>query len=80
MTTGGAVNQKKTVASQLLKKLSPSLEQLRQQCSLAQLKSLPCANAVAKVAEASAIQNELEKFTAGVESESDPNMQKEVRV
>ena len=75
-----AANQKKIVASQLLKKLSPGLEQLRQQCALAQQKSLPCANALAKVAEASAIQTELEKFTTGVGSESDPVMQKEVRV
>ena len=75
-----AANQKKIVASQLLKKLSPSLEQLRQQCTLAKQKSLPCANAIAKVDEASAIQTELEKFTNGVGSESDPVMQKEVRV
>ena len=75
-----AANQKKIVASQLLKKLSPSLEQLRQQCTLAKQKSLPCANAIAKVDEASAIQTELEKFTTGVGSESDPVMQKEVRV
>jgi hypothetical protein len=75
-----AANQKKMVASQLLKKLSPSLEQLRQQCTLAKQKSLPCANAIAKVDEASAIQTELEKFTTGVGSESDPVMQKEVRV
>ena len=75
-----AANQKKIVASQLLKKLSPSLEQLRQQCTLAKQKSLPCANAIAKVDEASAIQTELEKFTSGVGSESDPVMQKEVRV
>ena len=75
-----AANQKKIVASQLLKKLSPSLEQLRQQCTLAKQKSLPCANAIAKLDEASAIQTELEKFTTGVGSESDPVMQKEVRV
>ena len=75
-----AANQKKIVASQLLKKLSPPLEQLRQQCSLAQQKSLPCANAIAKLDEASAIKTELEKFTEGVGSESDPVMQKEVRV
>ena len=75
-----AANQKKIVASQLLRKLSLPLEQLRQQCSLAQQKSLPCANAIAKVDEASAIQTELEKFTTGVGSESDPVMQKEVRV
>jgi hypothetical protein len=56
------------------------LEQLRQQCSLAQQKSLPCANAIAKLDEASAIKTELEKFTEGVGSESDPVMQKEVRV
>ena len=70
----------KTVASQLIKKLSPPLDTLKGSVIQAQQRGLPCEAAILKRDEAMKALSELQEMNGNDLSSIDPNVKKEVRV